>query len=126
MGINMTSAIFKEVVTNTLKHVSGLDDYDLGELFFDENISYDAAMKEDSLQIFKNNNIFFSLEDSYGGEGQGDSYWSVYKFVNTENNEDVVYVKFDGWYASYSGSEFSRWFFVEPKEETVINFYEVS
>lgn len=122
----MTSAIFKEVVTNTLQHVSGLDDYDLAELFFDENISYDAAMKEDSLQIFKNNNIFFSLEDSYGGEGQGDSYWSVYKFVNTENNEDVVYVKFDGWYASYSGSEFSRMYFVEPKEETVINFYEVS
>lgn len=122
----MTFEIFKGLVTSTLNHVSGLDEYTLEELFFDDTISYDYALKDEKLQIFKNNNIFFQLEDSYGGEGRGDDYWTVYKFMNTENEKDVLYIKFDGWYASYAGSEFSRWFFVEPKEETVVRFYEIS
>lgn len=58
--------------------------------------------------------------DHFGGEGQGDAFWSVYSF---EREEEKVYVKFDGWYASYNGSEFTDWSFVEPKEK-VITVYE--
>lgn len=63
--------------------------------------------------------INYSQEDSFGGEGQGDDYWSVYSFTN---GTDVVYVKFSGWYASYSGSEFTEWFFVEPKKVEVVQY----
>lgn len=60
--------------------------------------------------------------DNFGGEGQGNDYWSVYSFTD---GDEVVYVQFDGWYASYEGSEYTEWFFVEPKQVTVIKFYKV-
>lgn len=60
--------------------------------------------------------LTFEFEDRYGGEGQGDEYWSVYKF--SRGDEDV-YVKFDGWYASYNGAEFDEWYFVEPQEKVI-------
>ena len=63
-----------------------------------------------------------SLEnvDQHGGEGEGDQYWSVYKF--TKDGQDV-FVKFNGWYQSFNGSEFTDWFFVEPKSR-MVTFYE--
>lgn len=66
--------------------------------------------------------INYSHENNFGGEGQGDDYWSVYSFTN---GTDVVYVKFNGWYASYSGSEFTEWFFVEPKKVEVVQYVAV-
>lgn len=59
------------------------------------------------------------FEDSHGGEGEGDQYWSVYSF--TKDNQ-TVHVKFNGWYASHYGSEFTEWFFVKPKQVTVTQF----
>lgn len=66
--------------------------------------------------------LTFEFEDRYGGEGQGDEYWSVYKF---SRGDEVVYVKFDGWYASYNGSEFNEWYFVEPQEKVITVFNRV-
>lgn len=66
--------------------------------------------------------IDYKHENNFGGDGQGDDYWSVYSFTN---GTDVVYVKFNGWYASYSGSEFSEWFFVEPKKVEVVQYFQV-
>ena len=63
--------------------------------------------------------ITSEFADQYGGEDKGDKYWTVYKF--SKGNE-AVYVQFDGWYASYSGSEFNECFFVEPKEVQVVQF----
>lgn len=74
----------------------------------------------DFLDMAKEKNIEFQHEDNYGGEGQGDDYWSVYSF---SREGESVYVKFDGWYASYNGSEFNEWFFVKPQEK-VITVYE--
>jgi hypothetical protein len=59
---------------------------------------------------------------SFGGEGQGEDYWSVYSFTK---NGEAVYVKFDGSYASYDGSEYNEWFFVEPKEVMVTQFHRI-
>lgn len=67
--------------------------------------------------------IVCNYEDNYGGEGQGDDYWSVYSFTR---GDEKVYVKFDGWYASYNGAEFTDWFFVEPKEKVITVFEAVS
>jgi hypothetical protein len=63
--------------------------------------------------------------DSFGGEEQGADYYSVYEF---KKGTEVALVKFDGWYASYSGSEYSKFLFVKPEPTTVIvynpvNFY---
>lgn len=59
-------------------------------------------------------------QDNYGGEGKGEEYWSVYKFTDGTNE---TYVNFDGWYQSYNGSEFTKWFFVNPVVKSV-TFYE--
>lgn len=66
--------------------------------------------------------ITFENVDSHGGEGQGEDYWSVYKF--TLDNE-VCWIKFDGWYSSYNGSEYTEFFFVEPKEVVVTKYFKV-
>ena len=66
--------------------------------------------------------ITVDFVDNFGGEGQGDDYWSVYSFTDGDN---VVYVQFDGWYASYNGSDYSEWFFVESKEVVVTQFLKV-
>lgn len=63
--------------------------------------------------------IKFEHVDNYGGEEQGRDYWSIYSF---SNDTDVVYVKFDGWYASYHGSEYDEWYFVEPRQVQVTQF----
>lgn len=58
--------------------------------------------------------------DSYGGEGYGDDYWSVYHFVDHD-----VYIKFDGFYQSYEGSTYEEMFEVEPVEVTKIEYQAV-
>ncbi len=76
----------------------------------------------DFLAVVKKKNIQFQHEDSYGGEGQGDDYWSVYSF---SRDGETIYVKFSGWYASYNGSEFNEWFFVQPQEKVITVFNRV-
>lgn len=71
-------------------------------------------------ESFTEANVKFELEDSYGGEGQGEDYWTVYKFTD---GTDEVFVQFDGYYASYSGSEFDSWFFVKPQEVMVTQYF---
>jgi hypothetical protein len=66
--------------------------------------------------------ISFNCESSYGGEGEGEAFWAVYSFTN---GTDLEYIKFNGYYASYSGSEFQEWFFVEPKTVEVVQYVEV-
>lgn len=76
----------------------------------------------DFLDGLEKDGIRFEYEDNYGGEGQGDAYWSVYSFTN---GTEVVYVKFDGWYASYNGAEYDEWYFVEPEQKTITVFERV-
>lgn len=55
--------------------------------------------------------------DQHGGEGEGEDYWTVYKF---SKGHEVVFVKFQGFYYSYDGVTYDNWSFVIPKEETII------
>lgn len=77
------------------------------------------AGQEDTYNALQEAGITVEFADRYGGEGKGDDYWSVYKF---SKGDEAFYVKFDGWYASYNGSEFNEWFFVEPKQVQVVKF----
>ena len=66
--------------------------------------------------------VSFVYADSQGGEGQGDEYWSVYKFTK---NSESVFVKFDGSYSSYDGSYYEDWYFVESKMVEVCRFFRI-
>ena len=60
-----------------------------------------------------------NLVDSYGGEEQGSTYYSVYEFTQ---GDEKVYLKFEGWYASYNGAEYTGFSVVHPKEVTKIEY----
>lgn len=76
----------------------------------------------DFLNSAQEEDVNFEHEDNYGGEGQGDDYWSVYKFTK---GTESVFVKFNGWYASYNGSEYSEWFFVKAVPKTGFDFVKI-
>lgn len=56
--------------------------------------------------------------DQYGGEGQGDTWYSVKYFPDHD-----VYIRIDGWHQSYEGTEFGGWgdacSEVRPQQKTI-------
>ena len=75
-----------------------------------ENEFGDQDFDFDSLELGE-----IKVVDEYGGEGQGDEYWVVYHFV-----EHDIYIRVDGWYSSYEGSEFEDYGYeVRPTEKTI-------
>lgn len=52
----------------------------------------------------------------HGGEGEGDQYWRVWKFVLS--NDQEFYLKFYGYYASYSGADYHNCCIVKPVQVT--------
>lgn len=70
----------------------------------------------------KVDNFEIALEDRFGGEDQGTQYWMVLSITNTDTDK-VTYVRFNGWYESYSGHEWhdsgNDLEIVEPKEVKV-------
>jgi hypothetical protein len=76
-----------------------------------------------SIKDFRNQlteaNINFKLVDRYGGEDQGSEYWSVYSFTD---GMQVVFIKFDGYYASYDGSTYEEFYEVQAVEKTITVF----
>lgn len=58
--------------------------------------------------------------EQYGGEGQGDDWYSVKHFVDHD-----VYIKTDGYYSSYNGTDFNYGYGKEVKPvERTVTFYE--
>jgi hypothetical protein len=55
----------------------------------------------------------------YGGEGEGETYYTVWKF---SRDKEEVYFKFNGYYQSYNGADFDDYFQVKPKEVQVIQY----
>lgn len=84
--------------------------------FFTSAINPESSWSEDSLAGFKEVGITVKHLDNQGGEDMGREYYSVYSF---EKDGEKVFVKFDGWYASHYGSEFTEFRFVEAKQETI-------
>lgn len=68
----------------------------------EEDVAFKTALRESGLTV--------KHVDRYGGEDKGSEYWSVYTFSNAN---EAVYVKFNGWYQSYDGSEFDAWYFAK-------------
>lgn len=82
----------------------------------------EGSDEEIFVNMGKELNIEYTYEDSYGGEGEGETYWSVYKFTK---GIESVYVEFNGSYQSYDGSTFDEWYFVEPKVVLVTQFFKL-
>lgn len=73
----------------------------------------------------KSDVIDFELVDSYGGEGEGETYYKVFKITNKQTNEEV-FIKFDGFYDSWNGTEWEYDpFFVKPVEKTIIDYEKI-
>lgn len=69
--------------------------------------------------LLLNAGISFEEVDRYGGEDQGSDYWSVYSFTD---GMEVVFIQFQGWYASYEGSTYEEFYEVTPVEKTITVF----
>lgn len=73
-----------------------------------------------------NSNIFQNfcdnaeVLDNYGGENCGSTYYSVIRFDLKEGGS--VTFKFDGWYASYNGADFEKFFEVYGELVTKIDW----
>jgi hypothetical protein len=73
-----------EVLKNKLGHVS--------------DFRYEAFDKHD-LELGSIDKVA-----SHGGENQGSDWWVVYNF-----EDHGVYIKVEGYYSSYNGTEFEDW-----------------
>lgn len=59
------------------------------------------------------------LLEEFGGEGEGNVYYYVFKIIDKQTDE-TVYIKFDGFYDSWNGTEWETdCFFVYPKQKTI-------
>lgn len=99
-------------------------DDELQKLFFHSEVTDDTSKWDEDCvtefrEICSENGVSFKFKDNYGGEEQGRQFWSVYSFTSGDH---TVYVKFDGWYASYHGSEYEEYKFVEPVEKVIMVF----
>lgn len=56
-----------------------------------------------------------------GGEGDGATQYKVYKITNKSTNEEN-FVEFSGRYSSWDSSEYTDYYFVEPREVVVVKY----
>lgn len=99
---------------------------DVAELAMSEDLNGYLPWKGDGIyvpSVFEiwadPQNIKASVVESVGGEDQGSTYYTVYKFTQ---GDDVVYLKFSGWYASYNGADYRDFQQVHPKEVTKVEY----
>ena len=108
-----------------LTEIIGFEYSELVSMFFhqeftEEFLDWEKDETKEEKQQLADLSIKITCVDSYGGEDCGREYYSVYEFAT---QDEVVYIKFQGWCASYVGSEFEEWEFVEPVEK-MITVYE--
>lgn len=114
---------FEELVVKLLNEADNEVKY---RYFFEGEASdvYDDGRYWDGVaefnEILQSHGINFERKEQFGGEGEGEDYYSVYSFFT---NTDECYIKFSGWYQSYSGSDYSEFFVVKPVER-MVTFYE--
>ena len=65
------------------------------------------------------------LEDEFGGEGQGDDIWKVFKIEDMETKEKT-YFKVRGYYDSWNGTDWDGTItLAKPVEVTVIQWEDI-
>jgi hypothetical protein len=116
----MQEQTFKEFLKELLDNGEDMVSGSLFHSDFNDEISkYDRGNAVEFKQALIDNKVTVEHLDNYGGEGCGDDYYSVYSFTN---QEETLVVKFQGWYQSYNGSEFSEWFFAKAVAKTGFDY----
>lgn len=112
--VSKHNASIEEHNEKALKHNRGKSWHD------DDYMSLrDEVNQYDPNQLFEDNDLdfgdlTFKQEESFGGEGQGDSCHEVYLVTDTKTG-DSAFIKFEGYYNSYDGSSYEDEFeLVEP------------
>ena len=82
---------------------SEIRDTEISKYDDEESVQFKTAVNTAGIAI--------AYEDDYGGEDMGSEYWSVYSFTK---GTDKVYVKFNGYYQSFDGSNYEGFDFVKP------------
>lgn len=89
----------------------------------EDEFSYDSFLgvlsKDDPIRIDGFGEAY--LVDTFGGEGEGSSYWFVFKLLSSPSgvNQITRYFKVDGYYASYDGGYYDELYEVFPKQVQV-------
>ena len=111
---------------NLLKDVENLlieSDMRIKQALFSEDFRYEFHKYDSEESKFKSKLQLLGIDTKsvyhYGGEGEGEQYYTVWKF--SRDNEEV-YFKFDGYYQSYDGATYNKYFQVKPKEVQVIQY----
>ena len=93
-----------------------------GDLFGEIVYGINSAYKKD----LTTNNIQIELVQHYGGEGEGDQYYDVYKITDTLTHK-FAYIKYEGYYDSWNGTSWdAECRLVTPVEKTIIVYENVS
>ena len=98
----------KEELLKSIKSI-GVDKW---RSFYDDlfcNYDLDSKM----INKLQKKGFIIKVEDHYGGEGQGNEYWSVFSVTHEDK---VSFFKIDGYYASYEGASLT---------DDIFDFYEV-
>lgn len=103
---------------DTIKEfLDSTSDSDLQSAFFHEEIDCGYSDNDELGDELRNASVAFECVEQHGGEGEGEDFYTVYKFTK---GDETVFVKFQGWYQSYNGSEMTGWAFVKPKTVEVV------
>jgi hypothetical protein len=79
---------------------------------------YGYCSNDEIEKILNDKSCKFAEVDHYGGEGQGERYYTTYSVTDLISTE-TVYVQFYGYYTSYDGATYEGWKFVEPITKTI-------
>lgn len=74
--------------------------------YHDEFNSDNEEFSDHYFGKFKDHDLRVEGIDGYGGESKGDEYWGVIRVTDKTTNHHV-YLKIDGYYASYHGADFN-------------------
>lgn len=114
----------EKYLEDKIKKVTSTEVQEIFETEFDVSIE-GYASNEIQYSNYENDNYKVESEiDSYGGDGQGEEYWVVSRILDKRTNESF-FIKFDGYYSSWEGSDFSNndWDVVAPKEVKVVQWH---
>lgn len=99
-----------------LEFLAAVGDFE-DSFLHEDGIEYEEEADKDLIEKrFKT-----EVVDSYGGEDQGSTYYTVWKITDRETNEST-FLKFHGWYASHYGTDYNGVKEVTPKTKTVIEY----
>ena len=113
----------EKYLNDKIKSITGGEVIKLFKDEFDVDMNY---YNNDQIQYndYENDNYHVQSKiDGYGGEGQGETYWTVSR-VHDKRTGEVFFIKFDGYYESWNGCDFSNnvWSIVKPTEVKVVQW----